>query len=118
MKMAWIMARINNKENFEITTLRINVLSNGRHAERKFTKDWQLDAKRRDLIINSMYLDLNGEVYDYFYGYNDLQNRKIIFVGNPNCRIQEDYLRILRYIIYWIFYIISRLYYILCYYIK
>jgi len=110
-----ITARINNKENFEITTLRIDVLSNGRHAEIEFTKDWQLDANRRDLTINSMYLDLNGKVYDYFYGYDDLQNRKVIFVGDPNCRIQEDYLRILRYIIYCIFYIVCRLYYILHY---
>jgi len=115
-KHGTITVRINNKENFEITTLRIDVLSNGRHAKIEFTEDWKLDAMRRDLTINSMYLDFNGKVYDYFYGYDDLQNRRVIFVGNPNCRIQEDYLRILRYIIYSIF--ISMLYYILYYCIR
>ncbi|EZA62403.1 hypothetical protein DMN91_010686 [Ooceraea biroi] len=92
-----ITARINDKENFEITTLRIDVVTNGRHAEVQFTKDWLLDANRRDLTINSMFLDLDGKVYDYFYGYDDLQKRRVLFVGNPALRIQEDYLRILRY---------------------
>lgn len=96
-KHGTITARINDKENFEITTLRIDVVTNGRHAEVKFTKDWKLDANRRDLTINSMFLDLDGKVHDYFYGYDDLQKRRIVFVGDANVRIQEDYLRILRY---------------------
>jgi len=107
-----ITVRIGNVH-FEITTLRIDVLSDGRHAEIEFTKNWQLDANRRDLTINSMYLDLSGKVYDYFYGYDDLQKKKINFVGNPNCRIQEDYLRILRYIIYCIYIVSIVLYFIL-----
>lgn len=92
-----ITARINDMENFEITTLRIDVLTDGRHAQVEFTKDWKLDANRRDLTINSMFLDLDGRVYDYFYGYDDLKKKRIVFVGNPSVRICEDYLRILRY---------------------
>lgn len=96
-KHGTITARINDKENFEITTLRIDLVTDGRHAEVQFTTNWKLDANRRDLTINSMFLDLEGNVYDYFYGYDDLQKRRIVFVGNPISRIQEDYLRILRY---------------------
>ncbi|XP_011860796.1 PREDICTED: CCA tRNA nucleotidyltransferase 1, mitochondrial isoform X2 [Vollenhovia emeryi] len=96
-KHGTITARINNAENFEITTLRIDVLTDGRHAQVEFTKDWKLDANRRDLTINSMFLDLDGRVYDYFYGYDDLKKRRVVFVGDAGVRICEDYLRILRY---------------------
>lgn len=96
-KHGTITARINDKENFEITTLRIDVLTNGRHAQVEFTKDWKLDANRRDLTINSMFLDLDGKLYDYFYGYDDLQKKRVVFVGDADTRIREDYLRILRY---------------------
>uniref|UniRef100_A0A1B0D0E8 Poly A polymerase head domain-containing protein n=1 Tax=Phlebotomus papatasi TaxID=29031 RepID=A0A1B0D0E8_PHLPP len=97
-KHGTITPRINNATNFEVTTLRIDVATDGRHAEVEFTTDWQLDANRRDLTINSMFMDLdNGAIYDYFYGYEDLQRRRVAFVGNPETRIQEDYLRILRY---------------------
>lgn len=92
-----ITARIHN-ENFEVTTLRIDVQTDGRHAEVEFTTDWHKDAERRDLTINSMFLGLDGTLYDYFKGYEDLQNRKVRFVGSANQRIQEDYLRILRYL--------------------
>ncbi|XP_015520219.2 CCA tRNA nucleotidyltransferase 1, mitochondrial [Neodiprion lecontei] len=92
-----ITSRINDAENFEITTLRIDVATDGRHAKVEFTKDWKLDANRRDLTINSMFLGLDGTVYDYFFGYEDLKKRRIAFVGNAETRIQEDYLRILRY---------------------
>lgn len=95
-KHGTITARINN-ENFEITTLRIDVTTDGRHAEVQFTTDWELDANRRDLTINSMFLDRNGTIYDYFNGYEDLKKRRVVFVGNASKRIQEDYLRILRY---------------------
>ena len=96
-KHGTITARINEKENFEITTLRIDVVTDGRHAEVEFTKDWQLDANRRDLTINSMFLGFDGTVYDYFGGYEDLMKRRVAFVGDASQRIQEDYLRILRY---------------------
>ncbi|XP_069681906.1 CCA tRNA nucleotidyltransferase 1, mitochondrial isoform X2 [Periplaneta americana] len=96
-KHGTITPRINDKENFEVTTLRIDVRTDGRHADVEFTTDWKLDANRRDLTINSMFLGLDGTVYDYFGGYQDLLQRKLIFVGDASTRIQEDYLRILRY---------------------
>lgn len=96
-KHGTITPRINDKENFEVTTLRIDVVTDGRHAEVEFTKDWLLDANRRDLTINAMFLGLDGNVYDYFYGYEDLQKRIVRFVGDADERIKEDYLRILRY---------------------
>jgi len=85
--------------NFEVTTLRIDSpSSDGRRPnDVTFTKDWQLDAERRDLTINSMFLSFDGIVHDYFKGFADLKNKHIAFVGNPEKRIQEDYLRILRY---------------------
>ncbi|XP_019360259.1 PREDICTED: CCA tRNA nucleotidyltransferase 1, mitochondrial isoform X1 [Gavialis gangeticus] len=95
-KHGTITARV-HEQNFEITTLRIDVVTDGRHAEVEFTTDWEKDAERRDLTINSMFLGLDGTLYDYFSGYKDLKNRKVRFVGDPNQRIQEDYLRILRY---------------------
>ncbi|KAJ8942313.1 hypothetical protein NQ318_005305 [Aromia moschata] len=96
-KHGTITPRINDKENFEVTTLRIDVVTDGRHAEVQFTTDWLLDALRRDLTINSMFLGLDGSVYDYFFGYDDLQKHRVVFVGDATTRIQEDYLRILRY---------------------
>uniref|UniRef100_UPI0035901DA3 CCA tRNA nucleotidyltransferase 1, mitochondrial-like n=1 Tax=Myxine glutinosa TaxID=7769 RepID=UPI0035901DA3 len=85
------------EENFEITTLRVDMQTDGRHAKVEFTKDWVTDAERRDLTINSMFLDLDGNLYDYFNGLQDLHNKRVRFVGDPEKRIQEDYLRILRY---------------------
>ncbi len=96
-KHGTITCRINDKENFEVTTLRIDVVTDGRHAEVEFTRDWKLDSLRRDLTINSMFLGLDGTIYDYFNGKEDLAEKKIRFVGSPVDRIQEDYLRILRY---------------------
>ncbi|XP_039758121.1 CCA tRNA nucleotidyltransferase 1, mitochondrial isoform X2 [Pararge aegeria] len=96
-KHGTITPRINDKENFEVTTLRIDMITDGRHAEVEFTKDWKLDANRRDLTINSMFLGFDGTVYDYFFGYDDLQKRRIAFVGDPDVRIKEDFLRIMRY---------------------
>lgn len=96
-KHGTITPRINNLENFECTTLRIDVVTDGRHAEVEFTKDWLLDANRRDLTINAMFLGFDGSVYDYFYGFDDLKDRRVQFVGNADTRIKEDFLRILRY---------------------
>lgn len=86
-----------NHEPFEITTLRIDKETNGRHAEIEYTTDFKKDAGRRDLTINAMSLDLRGNLYDYFNGYNDLQKNIVRFVGDSSLRIQEDYLRILRF---------------------
>ncbi|NP_001277533.1 CCA tRNA nucleotidyltransferase 1, mitochondrial isoform X1 [Panthera onca] len=95
-KHGTITARL-HEENFEITTLRIDVVTDGRHAEVEFTTDWQKDAERRDLTINSMFLGFDGTLFDYFSGFEDLKNKKVRFVGHAKQRIQEDYLRILRY---------------------
>lgn len=92
-----ITVRINELINFEITTLRIDVVTDGRRAQVEFTKDWMLDSNRRDLTVNSMFLGFDGTVYDYFNGLEDLKDKRIRFVGSPEQRIQEDYLRILRY---------------------
>ncbi|KAL7297232.1 hypothetical protein TKK_0009637 [Trichogramma kaykai] len=92
-----VTSRINDKENFEVTTLRIDVATDGRHADVEFTTDWLLDSSRRDLTINSMFLDFDGNIYDYFYGYDDLLKKRVAFVGEPAQRITEDYLRIFRY---------------------
>ncbi|XP_053325169.1 CCA tRNA nucleotidyltransferase 1, mitochondrial [Spea bombifrons] len=96
-KHGTVTARI-NEQNFEVTTLRVDLITDGRHAEVEFTTDWERDAERRDLTINSMFLGFDGTLYDYFNGYEDLKNRCVRFVGNPAQRIQEDYLRILRYL--------------------
>lgn len=84
-------------EPHEITSLRIDVETNGRHAEVEFTRDWIQDLARRDLTINAMSMTFDGELFDPFNGREDLAAKQIRFVGNPVDRIEEDYLRILRY---------------------
>lgn len=84
-------------EPFEITTLRADLSTDGRHAEVGFVTDFKIDAERRDFTINAMSADRAGRVYDYFGGIDDLNNGRVRFVGNPEQRVQEDYLRILRY---------------------
>jgi len=83
---------------FEITTLRRDVSTDGRRATVAFTDDWQEDAARRDFTINALSADpLTGELFDYFGGLADLENRHIRFIGDPLQRIAEDHLRILRF---------------------
>ena len=84
-------------ETYQITTLRQDISNDGRRAKVKFTDCWKTDASRRDFTINAMSANLEGEIYDYFSGYNDLVNGKIRFVGSAEKRITEDHLRILRY---------------------
>jgi len=84
-------------EEFEITTLRIDTEHTGRHATVQYTKDWEQDAERRDLTFNAMSLDLDGTLYDYHGGLEDLKASKAKFVGDASSRMTEDYLRILRY---------------------
>ena len=86
-----------DNEPFEITTLRADKETDGRHAEVEFVKSWEEDAKRRDLTYNAMSMDMEGNVFDYFGGMDDLQDKVSKFVGDPEERITEDYLRILRY---------------------
>ena len=83
---------------FEITSLREDILTDGRHAKVRFSKDWKLDASRRDFTINSIYSDSDGNLFDPFDGKNDLEKGEINFIGDVEKRIQEDYLRILRYL--------------------
>ena len=92
-----ITAKINN-EKLEITSLRRDIKSYGRHADVEFTKKWYEDATRRDFSINCIYADLEGNLYDPFEGKKDLKNGKVKFIGNAENRIREDYLRVLRYI--------------------
>jgi len=82
---------------YEITTLRHDVETFGRHARVKFTDDWQADAARRDFTMNALYCDERGKVYDFTGGYDDILRNRIRFVGSPAQRIEEDYLRILRF---------------------
>jgi poly(A) polymerase len=81
---------------FEITSLRRDVETDGRHAKVAFTDDWAEDAARRDFTINALYASLSGEVFDYASGVEDLIAGKVRFVGDARKRIAEDYLRILR----------------------
>ena len=84
-------------DTIEITTLRVDEKTDGRHAQVRFVSDFKLDAERRDFTINAMSMDCDYKVYDYFGGQDDLRNQRIRFVGNANARIKEDYLRILRF---------------------
>jgi len=86
-----------NGEPYEITTLRVDSETDGRHAKVDWTKSFKEDARRRDLTYNAMSVDMDGELHDYFGGLEDLRGDKTSFVGNSDERIQEDYLRILRY---------------------
>ncbi len=81
----------------EITSLRKDIKTDGRHAEVEFTDDWIADASRRDLTINAVYADEKGNVFDYFNGIKDLKNGIVRFIGSPEQRIPEDYLRIVRF---------------------
>ncbi|QGR02919.1 CCA tRNA nucleotidyltransferase [Ehrlichia ruminantium] len=95
IKHGTITAIINGTA-YEITTLRSDIYCDGRHAKVKFTNNWKQDASRRDFTFNALYCDEKGIVYDYFSGVQDLKNRQLNFIGDPEIRIQEDYLRILR----------------------
>jgi len=92
-----ITALINNRK-FEITSLRKDVDTDGRHAKVEFSDNWKEDASRRDFTINSIYADIEGSLFDPFDGKKDLENGKVKFIGDIEIRIKEDYLRILRYV--------------------
>ena len=82
---------------FEITTLRVDEKTFGRHADVKFTDDWKKDAARRDFTINAIYVTPEGDIFDPFNGVVDLRLGRVRFVGDPHKRIHEDVLRILRF---------------------
>ena len=87
-----------NSSKFEITTLRQDIKTNGRHAEVSFINNWKDDSNRRDFTINAIYMDRRGKIYDPQNGREDLKNNKVKFIGDPSTRIEEDYLRIIRFI--------------------
>jgi len=93
-------------ENFklELTTLRKDVETDGRYAEVEYINDWKLDSERRDFTINAIYLDVNGKIYDPQSGVLDLKNNNVKFIGDLQKRIEEDYLRIIRFIRFKIMY--------------
>lgn len=91
-----VTAVVNGKP-FEVTTLRVDVETDGRHAKVAFTNDWVADAARRDFTFNALSASPEGDVYDYHDGIPDLAHGRVRFVGRAEDRVQEDYLRILRY---------------------
>jgi poly(A) polymerase len=82
---------------FQITTLRVDVETDGRHAQVAYTDDWTADASRRDFTMNALYGDLDGNVFDPLGGAHDIAARRVRFIGDANERIREDALRILRF---------------------
>ena len=82
---------------FEVTTLRRDVETFGRHANVAFTTSWEEDARRRDFTLNALYADRDGKVFDPLGGYADLVAGRVRFIGDAEARIKEDYLRILRF---------------------
>ena len=95
---------VTDKFNLEITTLRKDIKTDGRHAEVEYVDDWQLDSERRDFTINAIYLDINGKIFDPQMGTVDLKNNNVKFIGDPQKRIEEDYLRIIRFLRFKIMY--------------
>lgn len=96
LKFGTLGVVINGKV-LEITSLRKDVSTDGRHAVVEFTDDWKEDASRRDLTINAVYADEKGNVFDYYDGISDLEKGIVRFIGDADQRIKEDYLRILRF---------------------
>jgi len=82
---------------FEVTTLRRDVETFGRHAKVAYTTSWEEDAKRRDFTLNALYADRDGKVFDPLGGYDDLAAGRVRFIGDAEARIKEDFLRILRF---------------------
>ena len=91
-------------QKYEITTLRKDVSTDGRHAKVEFSLDWRDDSNRRDFSINAIYSDKDGNLFDPHYGKKDLENGLINFIGDTDKRIKEDYLRILRYLRFFVNY--------------
>ena len=98
-----ITAIIDNNK-YEITSLRKDISTDGRHAKVEFSLDWKEDAARRDFSINSIYSDKDGNLFDPYNGKKDLESGNVSFIGDAENRIKEDYLRILRYVRFFINY--------------
>ncbi|RWL05782.1 MAG: CCA tRNA nucleotidyltransferase [Mesorhizobium sp.] len=82
---------------FEVTTLRADIETDGRRAKVSFGRDWKADAERRDFTINALYAEADGTIIDLVGGIADIEARRLRFIGDPEARIREDYLRILRF---------------------
>ena len=95
---------VSEKRKVELTTLRKDIKTDGRHAEVEYTDDWQKDSERRDFTINAIYMDIDGKLFDPQMGTVDLKNKNVKFIGDPQKRIEEDYLRIIRFIRFKIMY--------------
>ena len=95
---------VSKKFKLELTTLRKDLKTDVRHAEVEYIDNWQLDSERRDFTINAIYLDINGKIFDPQGGKNDLKINNVKFIGDPQKRIEEDYLRIIRFIRFKIIY--------------
>lgn len=94
-----------NKRPYEITTLRRDVATDGRRADVAFTESWDQDSARRDFTMNALYADMQGRVYDPTgQGISDIRDRRVRFVGSAHARVAEDYLRILRFFRFHLFY--------------
>ena len=89
---------IHDQTKFEVTTLRKDLKTDGRHAEIETINDWKEDSKRRDFTINAIYLNKKGKLFDPQQGVNDLSNNIVKFIGDPQTRIEEDFLRIIRFL--------------------
>ena len=82
---------------FEVTTLRRDVRTDGRHAQIALTQDWDLDSQRRDFRLNAIYAFQDGRLYDPQGGLDDALRGRVRFIGDPDARLREDYLRLLRF---------------------
>ena len=92
------------KKKYEITTLRKDIKTDGRHAVIEYTDDWKEDSNRRDFTFNAIYLKKNGEIFDPQSGVLDLKNKIVKFIGDPSKRIEEDFLRIIRFLRFSLYY--------------
>ncbi|MDR2526486.1 MAG: CCA tRNA nucleotidyltransferase [Rickettsiales bacterium] len=102
-KYGTITAVINSK-NYEITSARVDVKTDGRRAEVEYIDNFESDSQRRDFTFNSLYMDFKGNIYDYHNGITDIRKGIVRFVGNAEDRIKEDYLRILRFFRFFAYY--------------
>ena len=98
---------VSKNHKVELTTLRKDITTDGRHADIEYTNNWKQDSERRDFTINAIYMDINGKIFDPQMGTVDLKNKNIKFIGDPQKRIEEDYLRIIRFIRFKIMYDIA-----------